>query len=132
MYSLASPIKASLGYLLHCKKKEREERKKRLRECNHSRTLVRVYSLPKKPLQIRFLICPRADRKTFIPPFFASFFSHLYPFRVRYQLQMLEPISSVFVTEQPHRNLPFRVLSTTQSTETRDTDQLPHNIVHFP
>ena len=40
---------------------------------------------------------------------------------------MLKPISTVFVTEQPHRNLPFRVLSTTQSTETRDTDQSPGN-----
>ena len=33
---------------------------------------------------------------------------------------MLETISTVFATEQPHRNLPFRVLSAAQSTGTRD------------
>ena len=38
---------------------------------------------------------------------------------------MLEPISTVFATQQPHRNLPFRVLSATRSTETRDTDPSP-------
>ena len=58
--------------------------------------------------------------KTFSPPFFVSFLSHSSPLRVLYQLQMLKPVSTVFVTEQPHQNLPFRVLSTTQSTETRD------------
>ena len=69
----------------------------------------------------------RADRKTFFSPFFVSFLSHLYLFRVRYQLQMLEPISTVFVTIKLHGNLPFRVLSATRSTETRDTDQSPGN-----
>ena len=68
----------------------------------------------------------------FFPPFSVSFLSHLYPFRVRYQLQMLKPISTVFVTEQPHRNLPFRVLSANQSTETRDTDQSPGNYRTLP
>ena len=40
---------------------------------------------------------------------------------------MLKPISNVFVTEQLHGNLPFRVLSATQSTETRETDQSLRN-----
>ena len=35
---------------------------------------------------------------------------------------MLEPISTIFATQQPYRNRPFRVLSTTQSTETQDFD----------
>ena len=114
------------------KKGSAKNEKNVFRECNHSRTLLRVYSLQKKPRQIRFLICPRADRKKFFPSFFASFLSHLYPFRVRYQLQMLEPISTVFVTEQLHGNLPFRVLSTTQSTETQDTDPSPSNYRALP
>ena len=75
---------------------------------------------------------PRADQKTFFPPFFVSFLSHSYPFRVRYQLQMLKPISTVFVTEQLHWNLPFRVLSATRSTETWDTDQSPGNYRTLP
>ena len=47
--------------------------------------------------------------------------------RVRYQLQMLEPNSTVFVTEQPHRNLPLLVLSAIQRIETRKVDQSPRN-----
>ena len=110
---------------LTVKKGNVKNKKNRLRECNHSQTLVPVYSIPQKPLRIRSRICSRVDRKTFLPPFSISFLSHLYPFRVRYQLQMLEPISTVFVTEQPPLNLPFRVLSSTQSTETRESDQSP-------
>ena len=45
---------------------------------------------------------------------------------------MLKPISTVFVTEQLHGNLPFRVLSATRSTETRDTDQSPGNYRTLP
>ena len=45
---------------------------------------------------------------------------------------MLKAISTVFVIEQPHRNLPFRVLFATQSTETRETDQSPHNYGILP
>ena len=40
---------------------------------------------------------------------------------------MLKPISTVFVTEQLHGNLPFRMLSATPSTETRETDQSLRN-----
>ena len=58
--------------------------------------------------------------------------SHLYFYRVRYQLQMLERISTVFVTEQPDRNLPFRVLSANQSTATRETDQSRRNYRTLP
>ena len=45
---------------------------------------------------------------------------------------MLKPISTVFVTEQLHGNLPFRVLSATQSTETRDSDPSPRNYSTLP
>ena len=40
---------------------------------------------------------------------------------------MLKPISNVFVPEQLHGHLLFRVLSATQSTETRETDQSLRN-----
>ena len=45
---------------------------------------------------------------------------------------MLKPISAVFVTEQLHGNLPFLVLSATQSTETRETDQALRNYRTLP
>ena len=53
-------------------------------------------------------------------------------FRVCYQLQMIETISTIFVTEQPHRNLPFLVFSATQSTGTRETNRSPRNYRTLP
>ena len=109
-------------YEVHCKKKvalRTEKTFQRVQPFTNPRP--RLFNTA-KPLQIRFLICSRVDRKTFFPPLFVSFHSHLNSFRFRYKLQMLEPISTVFATQQPYRNHPFRVLSTTQSTETQDFD----------
>ena len=45
---------------------------------------------------------------------------------------MFQPISAVFVTEQRHGNLPFRVLSATRRTETREPDQSSRNYRTLP
>ena len=63
--------------------------------------------MSQKPLEIRRLIYVKIDRKTHFTPVFASYISHLNPFRVRYPLQMLEPFSTVFETEQTHRKLSY-------------------------
>ena len=76
----------------------------RLRKCNYSRTLVRVYRMSQKPLQIPFLICVKIDSKTYFTPFFVSFISRLNPKRVRYPLQMLEPFSTVFPRDKRFEN----------------------------
>ena len=58
---------------------------------------------------------------------FASYISHSNPFKVRYPLQMLEPFSTVFDTEQTLRKLSFLVLSRTLSTKNKKTDQSHRN-----
>ena len=119
--------------LLHCKKKGSVKNEKNVQESATTREPLSAFIHYRRNLaNYVFGYVREPTAKTFFPPFFASFLSHLYPFRVRYQLQMLEPISTVFVTEPPHRNLPFHVLSTTQSAETRDTDQSPGNYRTIP